>query len=34
VNARIPDDTPAGEIPVQVQVGSAKSQPGITVVVK
>jgi uncharacterized protein (TIGR03437 family) len=34
VNARIPEDTPSGEVPVQVQVGNAASQPGITVVVK
>ena len=34
VNARIPADTPAGEVPVQVQVGSAVSQAGITVVVQ
>jgi uncharacterized protein (TIGR03437 family) len=34
VNATIPEDTPAGEVPVQVQVGNGVSQPGITVVVK
>lgn len=34
VNARIPADTPSGEIPVLVQVGNAVSQPGITVAVK
>jgi uncharacterized protein (TIGR03437 family) len=34
VNAKIPDDTPSGEVSIQVQVGSAVSQPGITVVVK
>ena len=34
VNARIPADTPAGEASVQVQVGSASSQPGIAVAVK
>ena len=34
VNARIPEDTPAGEVSLQVQVGNAVSQPGITVVVK
>jgi uncharacterized protein (TIGR03437 family) len=34
VNARIPNDAAAGEQPVVVQVGSAASQPGITVVVK
>jgi uncharacterized protein (TIGR03437 family) len=34
VNARIPEETPAGEASVQVKVGDAASQPGITVVVK
>ena len=34
LNARIPDGTPSGEIPVEVQVGSATSQPGITVMVR
>jgi uncharacterized protein (TIGR03437 family) len=34
VNARIPSDVPSGEISVSVQVGSAASQPGITVVVQ
>jgi uncharacterized protein (TIGR03437 family) len=34
VNARIPDDTPAGEVAVQVKVGDVASQPGITVVVQ
>ncbi len=34
VNAKIPEDTPAGEVSLQVQVGDAVSQPGITVVVK
>ncbi|HSU69720.1 MAG TPA: hypothetical protein VLJ39_22740, partial [Tepidisphaeraceae bacterium] len=34
VNAKIPDDTSAGEVSLQVQVGNAFSQPGITVVVK
>src|SRR5206468_4755419 len=34
VNAKIPEDTPAGEISLQVQVGNALSEPGITVVVK
>ncbi len=34
VNARIPADIPAGEALVEVQVGNAKSQPGITLVVK
>jgi uncharacterized protein (TIGR03437 family) len=34
VNARIPDDAASGEVPIQVQVGGASSQPGITLVVK
>jgi uncharacterized protein (TIGR03437 family) len=34
VNVRIPADTPAGEVPVEIQVGDARSQPGITVAVK
>lgn len=34
VNARIPGDTPSGEVSVQVKVGEAASQPGITIVVK
>jgi trimeric autotransporter adhesin len=34
VNARIPADVDAGEVPVTIQVGTAASQPGITVVVK
>lgn len=34
VNARVPADADAGEQPVVVQVGSAASQPGITIVVK
>jgi uncharacterized protein (TIGR03437 family) len=34
VNVRIPADTPSGEAPVEIQVGDAKSQPGITVAVR
>jgi len=34
VNVRIPVDTPSGDVPVQIQVGDAMSQPGITVAVK
>jgi uncharacterized protein (TIGR03437 family) len=34
VNARIPDDTASGEASVEVKVGDAASQPGITVVVQ
>ncbi len=34
VNVRIPADTPAGEVPVEIQVGDARSQPGITVAVR
>jgi len=34
VNARIPEGVDPGEVPVTIQVGTAASQPGITVVVK
>jgi uncharacterized protein (TIGR03437 family) len=34
VNVRIPAGTPSGDIPVEIHVGDAKSQPGITVAVK
>jgi uncharacterized protein (TIGR03437 family) len=34
VNVRIPADTPSGDIAVVVQVGSAQSQPGITLAVQ
>ena len=34
VNVRIPADTPSGDIPVEVHVGNAESQPGITVAVQ
>jgi uncharacterized protein (TIGR03437 family) len=34
VNVRIPADAPSGDVPVQIQVGNAASQPGITVAVK
>lgn len=34
VNVRIPAGTPSGDIPVQIQVGDARSQPGVTVAVK
>jgi len=34
INARIPSNTPSGDIPVEVSVAGAKSQPGITVAVK
>ena len=34
VNAKIPEGVPSGEATVEVQVGTATSQPGITVVVK
>ena len=34
VNVRIPPDAPSGDVPVQIQVGGAISQPGITVAVK
>jgi len=34
VNVRIAADTPAGEVPVEIQVGDAVSQPGITMAVR
>jgi uncharacterized protein (TIGR03437 family) len=34
VNVRIPADAASGDLPVQVQVGDAQSQPGITVAVQ
>jgi uncharacterized protein (TIGR03437 family) len=34
VNARIPANTPSGNASVEIQVGNAKSQPGITVAVE
>jgi len=34
VNVRIPADTPFGDIPVEIQIGDAASQPGITVAVE
>jgi uncharacterized protein (TIGR03437 family) len=34
VNVRIPADTPFGDIPVEIQVGDVRSQPGITVAVQ
>lgn len=34
VNARVPGDLPPGEIPVEIQVGDSKSQPGITIAVR
>ena len=34
VNVRIPADTPSGEASVELQVGDARSQPGITVAVR
>ena len=34
INAKIPADTPSGEIPVEIQVGDGKSQPGITVAIR
>jgi uncharacterized protein (TIGR03437 family) len=34
VNVRIPLDAPSGDVPVEVRVGDARSQPGITVAVK
>jgi uncharacterized protein (TIGR03437 family) len=34
VNVRIPAEAPSGDVPVEIQVGDAKSQPGITVAVR
>jgi uncharacterized protein (TIGR03437 family) len=34
VNLRIPEDTPSGVVPIEIQVGSATSQPGLTIVVE
>jgi uncharacterized protein (TIGR03437 family) len=34
VNVRVPADTPFGDIPVEVHVGDAKSQPGVTIAVQ
>jgi uncharacterized protein (TIGR03437 family) len=34
VNLRIPEDTPSGVVPIEIQVGSATSQPGLTIVVQ
>ena len=34
VNVKIPAAVPAGELPIQIQVGTAQSQPGVTVAVQ
>jgi uncharacterized protein (TIGR03437 family) len=34
VNIRIPGDTPAGAVPIEVQVGSARTQAGVTIAVR
>lgn len=34
VNARIPDDVASGDVPVVVTVGTASSQPELTVAVR
>jgi len=34
VNVRVPANAPSGDVPVQIQVGNAISQPGVTVAVK
>jgi uncharacterized protein (TIGR03437 family) len=34
VNVEVPADASAGEVPLEIQVGAARSQPGITVVLK
>ncbi len=34
VNVRIPADTPSGDVPLEIRVGEAASQPGLTVAVQ
>ncbi|MCU1325667.1 MAG: hypothetical protein JWN34_1037 [Bryobacterales bacterium] len=34
INVRVPSNVPSGDVPVEVQVGAAKSQAGITVAVR
>jgi uncharacterized protein (TIGR03437 family) len=34
VNVKVPPDAASGEVPVEIQVGNARSQPGITIVVQ
>ena len=34
VNARIPADTPSGDVPLEIHVGDAASQPGLTLAVE
>jgi uncharacterized protein (TIGR03437 family) len=34
VNVKIPEEITAGEVPVEIQVGDANSQPGMTIAVK
>jgi len=34
VNVRVPGNAPSGNVPVMLIVGSASSQPGVTVAVK
>jgi uncharacterized protein (TIGR03437 family) len=34
INLRIPEDTPPGTVPLEIQVGSAPSQPGLTIAVQ
>jgi uncharacterized protein (TIGR03437 family) len=34
VNARVPEDSPTGVVALEVQVGSAVSQTGVTIAVR
>jgi uncharacterized protein (TIGR03437 family) len=34
VNVRIPDEAPVGVVPLEIQVGSAVSQPAVTIAVR
>ena len=34
VNVRIPADAGSGAVPIEIQVGDATSQPGMTIAVK
>jgi len=34
VNVRIPAGVSTGEVPIEIQVGDAKSQPGMTIAVR
>jgi len=34
VNVRIPAGVSSGDVPIEIQVGDAKSQPGMTIAIK